>query len=47
MAGGVAGVGATSAAAGLGWASGAGFAVAVSAAPVVVGGAIFGLLTVG
>lgn len=50
VAGAIAGAGATSAAAGLGWASGAGIAaaVAVSAAPVVVvGGAIFGLLSVG
>lgn len=48
--GAVAGAGATSAAAGIGWAAGAGVAAAtaVAAAPVaVVGGAIFGALTVG
>ena len=46
----VAAAGATSAAAGIGWTAGAGVAaaVAVSAAPVVIiGGAIFGALTVG
>ena len=48
--GAVAGAGATSAAAGIGWAAGAGVAAAaaVTAAPVVViGGAVFGALTVG
>lgn len=50
VAGAIAGAGATSAAAGIGWAAGASVAAAtaVAAAPVVVvGGAIFGLLSVG